>query len=291
MGSLSLRTTPRAFSHRRPSPSSALEIPPSAKGRTWPPDGLPRIARRQRRRAKQPRNPPLQPIPCRLGFHRAGPDGDDVPAESGQGGLVAGVAGAVAFDLRPPPVAARLRQAEVRAVLVAVPEAAVDEDDGPVLRQDEVGPAGEPAVPRAADGEAIAQAVEHRADDELRPGIAAADARHQRGALVRGENIGHGTREPGIPPPAMKSPGASGRRRGDRTASGARRRWTDWIGFQVSAQGAESSGSRERIAREAGLAGNPPGCMEGGGPAFHRAYSGFEEASPRTIARRAPETA
>ena len=46
--------------------------------------------------------------------------------------------------------------------------------------------------------------VEHRADDEFRPGVAAADACHQRGALCRGEDVGHGTREPRVRCRAMK---------------------------------------------------------------------------------------
>lgn len=70
-----------------------------------------------------------------------------------------------------------MTKAEVWAFLMAVPEAAVDEDDRAVLGQDEVGFAGEEPVFRAADSEAEAEAVEHGAQDELGPGVAAADAR------------------------------------------------------------------------------------------------------------------
>jgi len=55
--------------------------------------------------------------------------------------------------------AAGLRQAEVGAVFMTVPEAAVDEEDGAVLGQDEVGFSGQGPVFRAADGEAVAEAV------------------------------------------------------------------------------------------------------------------------------------
>ena len=72
-----------------------------------------------------------------------------MPAECAQGVFVAEVAGAVAVDFHGPPIAAGLREAEVFAVFVAVPEAAMDEDDGVVFRQDEIGTAGEGFVFRA----------------------------------------------------------------------------------------------------------------------------------------------
>ncbi len=75
---------------------------------------------------------------------------------------------------------------------MAVPEAAVDEDDGAVLGEDDVGLAWEGAVFRAVDGEAQAGAVEDGADGELRLGVARADAGHHVGALCRGEDVGHG---------------------------------------------------------------------------------------------------
>lgn len=81
-------------------------------------------------------------MPGRVFSQRAFPDGDDVPAEAADGVFVAEVAGAVALDLLPPPCAAGFREAEVRAVFMPMPEAAVDEDDGAVFRQDKVGFAG-----------------------------------------------------------------------------------------------------------------------------------------------------
>jgi DNA-binding transcriptional LysR family regulator len=76
-------------------------------------------------------------------------------------------------------------------VFVAVPEAAVDEDDGAVFRQDEVGFARERLVFGSMDGEAVAEAVEHGAQGQLGLGIAPTDARHDLRALLRGEDV-HG---------------------------------------------------------------------------------------------------
>jgi hypothetical protein len=138
--------------------------------------------RRHRSPADQPRQLLFQP--CGVAFCLEGsfPDGDDVPVEREQGGFVPQVAGLVALDLFPPRVPAGFWQAEVRAVVVAVPEAAVDEDDRAVFRQDEVGFAGEGAVFRAVDGEAVAEVVEHRAQGEFRFCVAPADAGHDLGS-------------------------------------------------------------------------------------------------------------
>jgi hypothetical protein len=114
-----------------------------------------------------------------------------VPTEVAEGVFVAEVAGLVAFDLRLPEGAAGFRETEGMAVFMAVPETAVDEDDGAVFRQDEVGSAGEGFVFRAVDGEAVAEAVEHRAQGQLRLGVAAADAGHDLGAFFGGEDV-HG---------------------------------------------------------------------------------------------------
>ena len=97
----------------------------------------------------------------------------------------------VVIDLRLPEGVAGFRKAKIGAVFMAVPEAAVDEDDGAVFRQDEVGPAGQGFVFRAVDGEAVAEAVEHRAQGQLRLGVAATDAGHDFGTLFRGEDV-HG---------------------------------------------------------------------------------------------------
>ena len=80
----------------------------------------------------------------------------------------------------------------MRAVLMSVPEATVDEDYGLVSWQDEVGLAGQRFVFRAVDGETVAEAVEHRAQGEFRFRVASADAGHELGAFLRGEDVGHG---------------------------------------------------------------------------------------------------
>jgi hypothetical protein len=76
---------------------------------------------------------------------------------------------------------------------VAVPEAAVDKDDGAVFRQDEIGFAGQGFVFRPVDREAVAEPMEHRAHGEFGLGVAAADAGHDLGALLRSEDV-HGGR-------------------------------------------------------------------------------------------------
>jgi hypothetical protein len=74
-----------------------------------------------------------------------------------------------------------------------VPEAAVDEDDRAVFRQDEVRFAGQGAVFRALDREAVAEAVEHRAQGEFRFRVASTDPGHHLGSLLGTEDIGHVT--------------------------------------------------------------------------------------------------
>ena len=75
--------------------------------------------------------------------------------------------------------------------MVAVPETAVDEDHGMVFWQDHVGLSRERAVLGPVHGEAVAEALQHRAQGQLGLGVATADARHDLGALGRSENIGH----------------------------------------------------------------------------------------------------
>ena len=70
-----------------------------------------------------------------------------------------------------------------------VPKAAVDKDDGAIFWQDEVGSAGQRFVFRPIHREAVTKAVEHRAQGELRFGVASADARHDFGALFGGEDV------------------------------------------------------------------------------------------------------
>ena len=76
---------------------------------------------------------------------------------------------------------------------MTVPETAVDEDDGLVFREDEVGLAGERAVERAVHRETIAETVEDRAQGEFGFRVAPANAGHDLGALFRSEDVHTGT--------------------------------------------------------------------------------------------------
>ena len=89
-----------------------------------------------------------------------------MPAAGEEVGLVAAVTGPVAMDLGQPPLAAGFGQAEGRAMWMAVPEAAVDEDRGLVFGQDEVGPAGQRAVERTIHGEAVSRTALYQWIDE-----------------------------------------------------------------------------------------------------------------------------
>ena len=74
------------------------------------------------------------------------PDGDDGPGESVETLGVEFVAGDVAGHFFTPELFVGLGNGVLGATPVAMPEAAVDEDDGAVLGQHEVGGAGESAV-------------------------------------------------------------------------------------------------------------------------------------------------
>lgn len=99
--------------------------------------------RRRGSSANQARQPLFQPLGIAFRLHRAFPHRDHMPACIAQGGFVPQVAGLVSFNLAIPPCAAGFRESEVRAILMSVPEAAVDKDDGAVFRQHDVGFAGE----------------------------------------------------------------------------------------------------------------------------------------------------
>lgn len=70
----------------------------------------------------------------------------------------------------------------------------MDKDNCPVLREDDVGFAGKRLVFRAVDREAVAEAVQHRAQGEFRLGVAPADAGHDLGAFFRSEDVDAGIR-------------------------------------------------------------------------------------------------
>ncbi len=109
-----------------------------------------------------------------------------------QGSLDPFIPSPVPVDLGGPELGAGLGDAEELAAGVSVPEASVDEDDGAVLGEDDVGFAWEGAVLGSVDGEAESEAVEDGADGELGLGVARADARHHLRAFFGGEDVGHG---------------------------------------------------------------------------------------------------
>ena len=131
----------------------------------------------------------LQPFPAIGVFQNAGPDGDDVPAEGEEVRFVAAVTGAVAHDFGSPPIAAGGGESEIGTMFVAVPVAAVDEDDGAEFRKDQIGSAGEGFVFRAGNGETVAVGMKERPEGKLGPGVATADAGHDLRALFRGEHV------------------------------------------------------------------------------------------------------
>ena len=142
--------------------------------------------------SEQGREAGLQPGEGGFGFHGAGPNGDDMPAERAELVFDACIARFVAGDFRGPPRGAGCGHAEVRAIVVTVPKTPVHEDDGAARGQDDVGFAGQGFVARSIDGEPVAEPVEQRADLALRPGVATEDTRHDLGAFFGGPDVGHG---------------------------------------------------------------------------------------------------
>ncbi len=90
------------------------------------------------------------------------PDGDDGPGEGVEALGVEFVAGDVAGDFLAPECFVGLGNDVLGATAVAVPEASVDENDGAVLWQDEIGGAGEPLV---VDPVAVATVPQFAADN------------------------------------------------------------------------------------------------------------------------------
>ena len=116
------------------------------------------------------------------------PDGDDGPGEGVEALGVEFVAGDVAGYLFFPESGVRLGFDVLGATALAVPEAAVDEDDGAVLGQDEIGGAGEAAVIEPVPVDLVPQCVP---DCTLRCRVLGTDAGHVVGPLAGSQNIGH----------------------------------------------------------------------------------------------------
>lgn len=110
-------------------------------------------------------------------FEGALPDDCNPPAMLGEPAFRAAVHFQITPDLLPPELRSCLRPFEQMAPM-AVPEAAVDEDHGPVLRQADVRLARKVAVQPVAE----APRVKSLADHQFRPGVLAADAGHHPAA-------------------------------------------------------------------------------------------------------------
>lgn len=116
------------------------------------------------------------------------PDAEDSPAEGGQLFFVADAAGNVALDLRLPELYFGFRQTEVLAAFVAVPEASVDEYDGLVLGEDDVGIARELAHLNAEAQTAGEKILPH---DHLGLGVLPPNSRHAAAPLLQCHRVRH----------------------------------------------------------------------------------------------------
>ena len=116
------------------------------------------------------------------------PDGDDFPAEVFEFSLILPVIGNVALKFFVPEGFVGFGRSGVFAAFVSVPEAAVDKDHRPVFRQDDVRLARE-----AVDilPEAVACAVQHRADKHLGLRVLSFDLRHVPTAPLFCQMVGH----------------------------------------------------------------------------------------------------
>ena len=125
-------------------------------------------------------------------LHRqfAFPYGDDGPGEDVESLGVLQVTLYVLRHLRLPEFHVRLRHDVLRASLVSVPEAAVDEDDCAILGQDEVGGAGEALVIEPVPVAFVPKCVP---DGPLRGGVPGTDAGHVVRPLGWGHNVRHVT--------------------------------------------------------------------------------------------------
>lgn len=111
-----------------------------------------------------------------------------VPAEGAEGGGGAGVAGAVGVDFIAPEVGVCFGEAVVLAVVVAVPEAAVDKDYRAQAAEHYVGASGEFLVVEAV---AVAEGMEVASHEHLGLGVVALDCGHAAVALLRGHCVCH----------------------------------------------------------------------------------------------------
>lgn len=123
-------------------------------------------------------------------FDFALPDHDHSPAKLSKCRLLKSIARGIPIQLRKPPLATVGRCGAVATPFVAMPEASMNEDCRLVSGQEDIDgnvtglgsrvSSGSPDGNRHTDvqAEAITHPMQKRADDLLRPGILAADARH-----------------------------------------------------------------------------------------------------------------
>ncbi len=140
-------------------------------------------------RLRRPQKCGQPPRHRRRRFGLALPDHQRRPAVRLQCGDRGGVARAVACDLGAPIRGVVLGLTRTARTIVAVPEAAVHEDDFAHRAEDEIGFAGklcavQPIAP------AIAQRPHRRAHDKLRLGVTRFDRAHDGGAFLYVEDIG-----------------------------------------------------------------------------------------------------
>lgn len=94
----------------------------------------------------------------------------------------------VRIELRPPELRSGCRYGRVAAPLVSVPEAAVHEDHGVVLRKDKVRSTVNLAGMKS---EAETARVQCAPESQLGPGILSPDPRHHPGTGLLVHDIGH----------------------------------------------------------------------------------------------------
>ena len=116
------------------------------------------------------------------------PDGDDVPAQGFEFGLVLEVALLVAVNFGFPEIASCVGDAEFLAALVSMPKAAMHKDDRSVPREHNVRTARKFLAVEPITEPTRPKKMPH---PQLRPRVLAPDARHQLTPRQRLVDIGH----------------------------------------------------------------------------------------------------
>lgn len=119
---------------------------------------------------------------CALPYRRHAPPVFDESCANGA------ISSGVRFELRPPELRPGCRYGRVAAPLVSVPEAAVHEDHGTVLRKDKVRSTVNLAGMKP---EAKTARVQCPPESQLGPGVLSPDPRHHPGTGLLVHDIGH----------------------------------------------------------------------------------------------------